>query len=48
MISKKFYNLFFKYNNFDIAKIEYDENGYWKGYSYVYYNNEESADAKQH
>ena len=49
MTQKEFYNLFLKYGDIESAKIEYDENGISKGYGYVYYNNEESAEeAKKH
>jgi len=44
MTQKEFYNLFLKYGDIESAKIEYDENGISKGYGYVYYNNEESAE----
>ena len=44
MTQKEFYNLFLKYGDIESAKIEYDENGNSKGYGYVYYNNEESAE----
>ena len=49
MSQKEFYQIFLQYGEVDSAKIEYDEVGNSKGYGYIYYNNEHSAEqAKEH
>ena len=44
MSQKEFYRLFLQFGEVDSAKIEYDEAGNSKGYGYIYYNNEQSAE----
>lgn len=44
MSQKEFYQIFLQYGEVDSAKIEYDELGNSKGFGYIYYNNEESAE----
>ena len=48
MTQKEFYNIFLEYGDIVSGKIEYDENGISKGFGYIYYYTEESAeDAKK-
>ena len=48
MTQSEFYKLFLKYGDIVSAKIEYDENGISKGFGYIYYYKEDSAeDAKK-
>ena len=44
MSQKEFYQLFLQFGEVDSAKIEYDEAGNSKGYGYIYYNSEQSAE----
>ena len=44
MTQKEFYNIFLEYGDIVSGKIEYDENGISKGYGYIYYYTEESAE----
>ena len=44
MTQKEFYNEFLKYGDIVSGKIEYDENGISKGFGYIYYYTEESAE----
>ena len=44
MTQKEFYNIFLKYGDIVSGKIEYDENGISKGFGYIYYYTEESAE----
>ena len=44
MSQKEFYNIFLKYGDILSGKIEYEENGKSKGFGYIYYYNEESAE----
>ena len=44
MTQKEFYKLFLEYGDISSGKIEYDENGISKGFGYIYYFNEESAE----
>ena len=44
MTQKEFYNIFLKYGDIVSGKIEYDENGISKGFGYIYYYNEQSAE----
>ena len=44
MTQKEFYNIFLEYGDIVSGKIEYDENGVSKGYGYIYYYTEESAE----
>ena len=44
MTQKEFYKIFLEYGDISSAKIEYDENGISKGYGYIYYYTEESAE----
>ena len=44
MTQKEFYKLFLEYGDVSSGKIEYDENGISKGFGYIYYFNEESAE----
>ena len=49
MTQKEFYNIFLEYGDIVSGKIEYDENGISKGFGYIYYYSEESAEeAKKH
>ena len=41
---KEFYDIFLKYGDIFSGKIEYDDNGKSKGYGYIYYYNELSAE----
>ena len=44
MTQMEFYNIFIKYGDISSGKIEYDENGISKGYGYIYYYDESSAE----
>ena len=44
MTQKEFYNIFLKFGDIVSGKIEYDENGISKGFGYIYYYTEESAE----
>ena len=44
MTQKEFYNIFLEYGDIVSGKIEYDENGISKGFGYIYYFTEESAE----
>ena len=44
MTQKEFYNIFLKYGDIVSGKIEYDEKGVSKGFGYIYYYTEESAE----
>ena len=44
MTQKEFYKIFLEYGDIDSAKIEYDEKGISKGFGYIYYYDEESAE----
>ena len=44
MTQKEFYNIFLKYGDIVSGKIEYDDNGISKGFGYIYYYTEESAE----
>ena len=44
MTQKEFYKIFLEYGDIVSAKIEYDENGISKGFGYIYYYQEESAE----
>ena len=44
MTQKEFYNIFLEYGDIVSGKIEYDENGISKGYGYINYYTEESAE----
>ena len=44
MTQKEFYNIFLQYGDIVSGKIEYDENGISKGFGYIYYYTEESAE----
>ena len=44
MTQKEFYNIFLEYGDIVSGKIEYDENGISKGFGYIYYYTEESAE----
>lgn len=44
MTQMEFYNIFIKYGDISSGKIEYDENGTSKGYGYIYYYDESSAE----
>lgn len=44
MSQMEFYKLFLKYGDILSGKIEYEENGLSKGYGYIYYYDEESAE----
>ena len=44
MAQKEFYNIFLEYGDIVSGKIEYDENGISKGFGYIYYYSEESAE----
>ena len=44
MTQKEFYNIFLEYGDIVSGKIEYDENGISKGFGYIYYYSEESAE----
>ena len=44
MTQKEFYKIFLEYGDIVSGKIEYDENGISKGFGYIYYYNEESAE----
>ncbi len=44
MTQKDFYQMFLKYGDIVSGKIEYDENGISKGFGYIYYYTEESAE----
>lgn len=48
MTQKEFFQLFLKFGDISSAKIEYDDKGDSKGFGYIYYFSEESAeDAKK-
>ena len=44
MSQKEFYQKFLEFGDIVSGKIEYDENGVSKGFGYIYYYNEESAE----
>ena len=44
MTQKEFYQMFLEYGDIVSGKIEYDENGISKGFGYIYYYTEESAE----
>ena len=44
MTQKEFYNIFLEYGDIVSGKIDYDENGISKGFGYIYYYTEESAE----
>ena len=44
MTQKEFYNIFLEYGDIVSGKIEYDEKGVSKGFGYIYYYTEESAE----
>ena len=44
MTQKEFYKIFLEYGDIVSGKIEYDESGISKGFGYIYYYNEESAE----
>ena len=44
MTQKEFYKIFLEYGDIVSGKIEYDENGISKGFGYIYYYSEESAE----
>ena len=44
MSQKEFYEKFLEYGDIVSGKIEYDENGISKGFGYIYYYTEESAE----
>ena len=44
MTQKEFYDEFLKFGDIVSGKIEYDENGISKGFGYIYYYTEESAE----
>ena len=44
MTQKEFYNIFLEYGDIVSGKIEYDESGISKGFGYIYYFTEESAE----
>ena len=44
MSQKEFYKIFLEYGDIVSGKIEYDENGESKGFGYIYYYTEESAE----
>ena len=44
MSQKEFYQKFLEFGDVVSGKIEYDENGVSKGFGYIYYYNEESAE----
>ncbi len=44
MNQKEFYDIFLKYGDIFSGKIEYDDNGKSKGYGFIYYYNELSAE----
>ena len=44
MTQKEFYEKFLEYGDIVSGKIEYDENGISKGFGYIYYYTEESAE----
>ena len=44
MTQKEFYKIFLEYGDIVSGKIEYDENGESKGFGYIYYYTEESAE----
>jgi len=44
MTQKEFYDIFLEYGDIVSGKIEYDENGISKGFGYIYYYTEESAE----
>ena len=44
MSQKEFYKTFLEYGDIVSGKIEYDENGISKGFGYIYYYTEESAE----
>ena len=44
MSQMEFYNIFLKYGDILSGKIEYEENGISKGFGYIYYYDEESAE----
>ena len=44
MSQKEFYKIFLEFGDVSSGKIEYDENGISKGYGYIYYYDEESAE----
>jgi hypothetical protein len=44
MSQMEFYNIFLKYGDILSGKIEYEENGMSKGFGYIYYYDEESAE----
>ena len=44
MSQKEFYNIFLEYGDIVSGKIEYDENGVSKGFGYIYYYLEDSAE----
>ena len=44
MTQREFYKIFLEYGDIVSGKIEYDENGISKGFGYIYYYKEESAE----
>ena len=44
MTQKELYKIFLEYGDISSGKIEYDENGISKGFGYIYYFTEESAE----
>ncbi len=44
MSQKEFYQKFLEFGDIVSGKIEYDENGISKGFGYIYYTNEDSAE----
>ena len=47
MSQMEFYNIFLKYGDISSGKIEYDQNGVSKGFGYIYYYDENSAEKKK-
>ena len=44
MTQMEFYNIFLKYGDISSGKIEFDENGVSRGFGYIYYYDESSAE----